>query len=107
MTKSFSTITLANIVMRIPKLTNTYSRRYDYNNYYRTRFHMMIMEELPEQRPTYVLKRGLYSTPDLNAQLSLDHRKKSSPSAKNTAVIVLVSQSGLPTPITRLLLASQ
>lgn len=39
--------------------------RKDYNVYYQTRFHMMVMEEMPQRRPTYVLKRGLYSTPDL------------------------------------------
>ena len=43
--------------------------RKDYNVYYQTRFHMMIMEERAEQRPTYVLKRGLYSTPDLERQV--------------------------------------
>lgn len=39
--------------------------RKDYNVYYQSRLHMMVMEEMPEPRTTYVLKRGLYSTPDL------------------------------------------
>jgi len=41
------------------------TRRYFYNDYYNKRFHMMIMEEMENPRTTYVLKRGLYSTPDL------------------------------------------
>lgn len=48
---------------------NLLTSRFAYNDYYKSRFHMMIMEEMPQQRPTYVLKRGLYSTPDLERQV--------------------------------------
>ena len=41
------------------------TRRFFYNDYYNKRFHMMVMEEMKKPRTTYVLKRGLYSTPDL------------------------------------------
>jgi len=39
-------------------------KRRELNEFMNTRFHLMIMAELPQQRPTYVLTRGLYSTPD-------------------------------------------
>ncbi|WDE98815.1 DUF1553 domain-containing protein [Lentisphaera profundi] len=45
------------------------AKRGDYNEYYRSRFHMMVMKEMPERRKTYVLKRGLYSTPDLEREV--------------------------------------
>ena len=44
-------------------------KRADYNRYYDKRFHMMIMKEQEVQRKTYVLKRGLYSTPDLEREV--------------------------------------
>ena len=45
------------------------NKRADYNTYFQTRFHMMIMKEQEDQRKTYVLKRGLYSTPDLEREV--------------------------------------
>ncbi|MCH2208245.1 MAG: DUF1553 domain-containing protein [Lentisphaerales bacterium] len=48
---------------------NLQTKRAEYNEYMRSRFHMMIMEELPERRKTYVLKRGLYSEPDLDREV--------------------------------------
>ncbi len=40
--------------------------RLSLNEFLNTRFYLMVMEELPAPRPTYVLKRGLYSDPDKN-----------------------------------------
>ena len=40
------------------------AKRLELNEFMNNRFHMMVMDELSERRPTYVLKRGLYSTPD-------------------------------------------
>lgn len=45
-------------------------RRQACNEYRNSRFHMMVMQELPEPRPTYVLKRGLYSAPDKTRQVA-------------------------------------
>jgi hypothetical protein len=38
--------------------------RKDLNEFLNNQFYMMVMNDLPEPRPTYVLNRGLYSDPD-------------------------------------------
>ena len=45
------------------------AKRFAYNDYFKSRFHMMIMEEMPNRRDTFVLKRGLYSEPDLERKV--------------------------------------
>jgi len=45
------------------------TKRRELNEFKDSRFHMMIMKELPVRRKTYLLKRGLYSSPDFDREV--------------------------------------
>lgn len=45
------------------------SKRKELNAYQNSRQQMMIMKEMPTRRKTYLLKRGVYSSPDLDQEL--------------------------------------
>ena len=51
------------------KLNEIKSLRSELNKVLDSQKEIMVMKELPQRRKTYVLKRGLYSTPDLNQEV--------------------------------------
>ena len=52
------------------------AKRKDLNEYRNGRNYMMVMKEMPKRRSTYLLTRGLYSTPDLSEVLEPSPPKK-------------------------------
>jgi hypothetical protein len=52
------------------------AKRKDLNEYRNSRNYMMVMKEMPKRRNTYLLTRGLYSTPDLSEVLEPKPPKK-------------------------------
>ena len=55
---------------------NLQTKRKDRNEFFDGLLHMMIMEDMPERRKTYVLSRGLYSAPDLKQEVQPGPPKK-------------------------------